>query len=276
MTTVIVGSALAAALILLLIIITVTCYRWRIKERYRYSENGPSCVESRTRITNSCSTDSASTPHMDTISNNGDRISDLESDDHTDHPTASKQVPIVGSQRIPMEERAPLLADHHTDSKQVLIVGSQRIPTEEHVQLVAVPLMQYKDLKYLILMHGVDTKQEDQRLPPSTWVQQAMDQAEFVVCICNREFMDDWRYDGRKMCHEVSLVRSVSERVAGLINHGQHKLVQEKFIAVVHCEEDLQYIPASLKNCNLFVLNCDANVERLVRFLLRIPMVAFQ
>lgn len=274
MTTVIVGSALAAVLILLLIIITITCYRWRIKERYRYSENGPSCVESRVRITNSCSTDSASTPHMDTISTNSDKTSDFESDDHADHPTASKQVPIVGSQRIPMKEYAPLMADHYTDSKQVLIVGSQKIPTEEHAQLVAAPLLRHKDIK--ILMHSVDTKREDQRLPPSTWVQQAMDQAEFVVCICNKDFLDDWDYDGRKMCHEVSLVRSVSEHVAGLTNHGQNRQVQEKFIAVVHREKDKQYIPHSLKSCNSFVLNCDANVERLARFLLGIPTVTFQ
>ena len=247
---IIVGSVLTISLSLLLLfaaVLVVAYCNWRIKKN-RHSGDEPCCVESHARITNSCSTDSASTPHVDTISINSDKISDLKSDDRT---------------------------NHHSFPKQVLIIGSQRIPTEEHAQLVAGPLLGYKH-NINILLYGVDTMEADRRLTPSEWVQQAMDRAEFVVCVCNLEFMEDWHYDGKKMCHEVSLVRTVSQHVAGLMNHGQNSEVKRKFIAVVHCEDNLQYIPSNLRHCNSFILDCDANVERLARFLLEIPAVTFQ
>ena len=244
----VISLVLSAVILAFIAVLVIMLYcKWSARKNRPSGTGSEQCCVESPRISNSCSTETASTANMDGTSS------------HTDSDRASDVVP-----------------NHPTDSpKQVLIVGSQSISTEKHAQLVAAPLMRYKDIK--ILMHGVDTKLEDQRLPPSTWVQQKMDQAEFVVCICNKEFMDDWCYDGQKMCHEASLVRSVSEHVAGLVNHGQNKQVQEKFIAVVHSEEDKQqYIPASLKNCNLFVLNCDANVERLARFLLGIPTVTLQ
>jgi hypothetical protein len=256
----------------------IVCCKCRVKERYSYSvENAPCAARTR-----ECSIDSASTPPVDSSSDNSVKISDLVRDDLTDHTTASiHQVPIVGSQMIPMEERAQPIAEHHPDSKRVLIVGSQRVPIEDQVQLVAVPLWA---CGIKILMHGVESSDMDmserryQRptTTPSTWVQRAMDRAEFVVCICNEEFRDDWCYEGPEMCHDVSFVRSVSQYVAGHVNHGQSSVVESKFVVVVQSEEDLRYIPASLKNCNVFVLNCEANVDRLARFLLRVPMVTFR
>lgn len=230
---------------------------------------------SRARITNSCSTDSASTPHMGSISSNSSKISDYELENN--YPPTSP-TSIDSFQVIPMEEHALLPSDDDTSTvskEMVLIVGSQRISTEELAQSVAVPLMQYKGIK--ILMHGVDTgvrlKGLHGRLPPSMWVQRAMDRAEFVVCICNKEFWDDWHYNGREMCHEVSLVRTLSQHVDGQTNHGQSNAVRNRFVVAILSKEDKEYIPDSLRVCNLFVLNCDAEVQRLGRFLLGTPAV---
>ena len=274
-TIVIAGSASGAVLVLLIITVATIVYcQCRIKERYSYSAESPVCspVESsHTRIANSCSSDLASTPPVDSSSDNSVRISDLVPATSSMH-----QVP-MGSQMIPMEERPQPRAEHHTDSKQVLIVGSQRTSIEDQVQLVAVPLKEY-GIK--ILMYGVESDMDTlqyHRGPttPSTWVQREMDRAKFVVCICNEEFRDDWCYDGQEMCHEVSLVRSVSQHVAGQMNHGLSSAVESKFIIVVRSEKDSQYIPGGLKNCNVFVLNCEASVQRLVSLLLGVPMVTF-
>ena len=228
--------SLVSALTLLLLVFTliVIFCKWRARKS-RHSENESCRVES-PRMSNSCSMETASTPHVD----NASRTYDFETDCHT----------------------AP---------KQVLIVGSLRISTQEHVELAAAPLKTYKGIE--LLMHNVDTYE---RLTPSKWVQQAMDRAEFVLCICNREFKEDWDYCGQKMCHETSLIRSVSEHVAGLANHGQSSEVQCKFVVVLRCEEDKHYIPENLKNCNLFVLDCDANIQSLARYLLGIPAFTFQ
>ena len=271
-TTIVIASSASGAVVVFLMITMaiIVYYQCRIKERYSYSaENQLACSpaeSSHTRIANSCSSDLVSTPPVDSSSDNSVKISDL--------------VPATSSmhQIISMEGRAQSIAEWHTDSDQVLIVGSQRTSIEDQVELVAVPLKEY-GIK--ILMYGVESdmdtpeQRKSHRRPttPSTWVQREMDRAKFVVCICNKEFREDWCYDGQEMCHEVSLVRSVSQHVSGQMNYAQSSAVESKFVVVVRSEKDSQYIPGGLKNCNAFVLNCEANVQRLASLLLGVPMV---
>ena len=241
--------AVTAVLFLFItVLVVIICCHWTARKN-RQSRSERCYVES-PGISNSCSTETASSAHVDTISG-------------TSSHSGSDQTSYV----IPNT----LTGHQHKASNQVLIVGSQRNPTEEHVQLVAEPLWGYKGIE--ILMHNVNTVEADRRLTPSEWVQQTMEQAEFVVCICNKEFMEDWSFDGQRMCHERSLVKSVSHHISGLVNHGQNNKVMQKFITVVQCEQDLRYIPTNLRNCNSFILNCDADVGRLVRHLQEIPAV---
>ena len=161
----------------------------------------------------------------------------------------------------------------------VLVVGSLQIPVERHAQTVVLPLLECLPNSpgaVNILMHGIDQDEAALRLTPSQWVQQAMRRARFVLCICNKEFMDDWNYDRWAISREASLVKCVSQRVAGLLNHGHSDHVSRKFVAVVLCEDDLRYIPENLKECNYFLLNCEASIQELGRFLLGTSAVIFQ
>lgn len=164
----------------------------------------------------------------------------------------------------------------------VVVASSLRSSTKALAETVAAPLASFEGLK--INMYDVSSSDgnSEWRGSPSQWAEQALDEAHFVVCICNKEFMEDWNcnscHDGTitSRGYEASLVGSIREHVSRRSNYNQHEEVKRKFIVAVLHESDLQYVPEKLRNCASFVLNCDASHLNLVRHLQGIPAVVLQ
>lgn len=268
--TVIIGGAVLALVILsLFCAFIVYCFkkRWIKKPKTFSTVRRPtSCpLPPIIGISNSISIESQtnSTPHLETISRislqfDCEKLSqtDVEAEPsfHDDHPTT----------------------DFISIPSHALVVGSLKISTVRHMELIA-PLFQHvSDQQVIINMYNVSHESAKYkpypRQSPSQWVDKALGTSDFVLCICSREFAEDWKAES----YEASLVRRVKHHVLGLLNHGEIEKVSHKFVAVVFHREDLQYIPQSLKDCNYFVLDCETNFENLARFLMAIPAVQLQ
>ena len=220
------------------------------------------------RISNSVSMETNSTPHLDTRSLTPSQFDSekLSSDTEVQYTT-----------------EYPLTSVSSSALRHILVIGSLRIKTEEHIHSIAYPLLSYLDQERAkIHMYNVDVVDQDrpveqrQRLGPSQWAGQALEWADTVLCICNREFAEDWNYNGTEMCYEASLVRRVEHFVSGRLNHGQNGKVTQKFIVLVSRREDLQYIPGELEKCSYFVLDSVAEFKRLALFLMGMAEVELQ
>ena len=261
------GTVLTLLVCVVAAAIIVFCYKRQSQSSEKRSINSAT-NPSRTqrmcqswRIVNSSSTESASTPHIETMSRSSSQfeITTIDMDVECGASNCKTDLCDVVS----------------SSSKEVLLVGSMRNNLENHVLTTFVPLKSYLGDEVKLLMYNVksdDDSGEFQRTP-CTWVERALRRARHVVCICNREFYEDWNFNGRTMCHEASLVNCVSHHVSGLVNHGQAALVGSKFIVAVADEEDSRYIPDNLRNSISYVLTREEQVKGLAAFLLGSPAV---
>lgn len=169
------------------------------------------------------------------------------------------------------------------EETRVAIVGSLRISTKTLVEYVAAPLVAADERLHVSMYDVCVSDRADEthaRLTPSQWVERTLERTDFVVCVCNKEFMEDWNYEhvqnGNAMCREASFVKRIRCSVSGQMNYSQLDEVRRKFVIVVLQERDSQFIPECLKDCNSFKLNCAENYEKLIRHLLGIPAVRLE
>ena len=226
------------------------------------------CATSPLEMANSASFDSASSPHLNSLSSASSR------------PDSDK---MSSDSEVKNMVETPCIAPM-SEEIRIAIASSLRNSIQTLAEAVAAPLAGFERLS--IEMYNVrstrsygDYDDDEWRRTPSEWVDVVLRRTRFVVCVCNKEFMEDWdynRHSGDVMCNEASLVGRISQHVSGCMNYGQHDKVQRKFIVAVLHESDLQYVPEKLKDCSYFVLNCDAKYRELVRHLQGIPAVCLE
>ena len=84
------------------------------------------------------------------------------------------------------------------------------------------------------------------RETPAAWVMRNIEQSDVVLCVCTKEFKEEW--DGIKK--DESPVHALRQHVVGYINTG--RLLSDKFIVVTHNDKQKDFIPRafdSVRKC---------------------------
>ena len=121
----------------------------------------------------------------------------------------------------------------HPGINLVLVIESHRSPEKEIIvnqSFLGSELNQYKDLH--VLHYNIASK-----LTPAQWLMDNMGDASVVICVCNKEFQEEW--EGKNK--DCSLVNPLRNYVIGSSNRGDS--LADKYIAVTHTQDDKRYIP---------------------------------
>ncbi len=130
----------------------------------------------------------------------------------------------------------------HPGINLVLVIESHRSPEKEiliNQSFLGSELNEYKDLH--VLHYNTASK-----LTPAQWLMDNMGDASIVICVCNKEFQEEW--EGKNK--DCSLVNPLRNYVIGSSNQGD--TLADKYITVTHTQDDKQYIPREfyvVKHC---------------------------
>ena len=139
----------------------------------------------------------------------------------------------------------------------VVVVESLRISDEKKSETLVM-------LDDELEMTGITVKKYD----PSTcgtaanFMNQHIPKADKVVCVCTKEFSEEWN----KKHTENSPVHGLRLFVEGCVNQGKEP--SDKYIVVTFDKDDNKYIPGFLCNCNKVYIR---EIEVLRRYITQTP-----
>ena len=143
----------------------------------------------------------------------------------------------------PIYHREPPLS---SNVKLVLVVESLRMSDEDTLQNY---LHLGTDLNEFSDIHVLHYNRYSREIP-SGWLMRNMTRADAVLCVCTKEFYEEWTSTGRHS--EGSLVHSLHDYVIGCQNQGLP--LSHKYITIIYDEQHAKYIPMvfnSVKHCLL-------------------------
>ena len=150
---------------------------------------------------------------------------------------------------------------HSRLPKAVIVYSPNSKQEDKHLilQLLVSDLQKY----------GVETKSHDItciRESLSQWLEREIGQADAVLCVCNKEFKQDWENFTSRSQH-LPLISSLKHLVHATVNQGKSL---SKYATVLLCQRDKNYIPSLyLQGDPRQFLVTD--VEDIARFVQNIP-----
>ena len=150
------------------------------------------------------------------------------------------------------------------DTPTVLLVYSSATP--ENQQHAILQLMSRLQDPYGIMVHCSQMKQDRRRLVE--WVPHMARECSSVVCICNKQFYNEWE---GAACNG-SPVHFLKEVINGIVSAGQSEAKLSK-CAVVYTQQ--RYVPPYLLSCEKHSLQSKIE-EKIARFIKQIPEYQLQ
>ena len=162
-----------------------------------------------------------------------------------------------------VESSEPLLHDLCSTKYTALIVYSPNTPEKQQdwIRRDFIPKLQSEGIK--TLSHDFTCIKES----PSLWLEREISKATAVLCVCNREFKEDW--EGCKPTSPTSLplVQSLKHLILATVHQGGDL---SKYAVVLLESHDQQYIPTKYlqSDSRQFGLT---EVETIARFVCSVP-----
>ena len=119
--------------------------------------------------------------------------------------------------------------------------------------------------------HGIKTLSHDftcikESVP--LWLESEIKKATAVLCICNKEFKEDWESSDPNPMSSLQLVEPLKHCVSATVQTRG----LSKFVVVLLEPSDKQYIPSMyLNNCRQFLM---ADTDALAKFVCNVPSYA--
>ena len=167
----------------------------------------------------------------------------------------------------PSEKSAPTVNSPHKDSKSklptALVIYSSNTPEREQALIRTNLISELESCRIKISSHDLTCIQGG----PSAWLECETKKATVVLCVCNKEFKDDW--EGRSEA-SLPLVQSLRHLIHGTVQSGK---TLSKYAVVLLEPSHKEYIPTMYlqSDSRQFVLN---DAEDIARYVLDIPSYA--
>ena len=123
-------------------------------------------------------------------------------------------------------------------------------------------------------MHGINAKSHDLTVikeSPSLWLEREIIDATAVLCVCNKEFKEDWESVNGNAANSgyvrLGLVQSLRHLVYATINQGGSL---SKYAMIFLEESDKEYVPTKYLQGDPQHFTLD-NVEDIAKFVSNIP-----
>ena len=156
-----------------------------------------------------------------------------------------------------VESNQPLL------KRSVLVVYSPNTP-ETKQDLIRTQLISE------LHSYGIDTRSHDLtciKESPSLWLEREITSANAVLCICNKEFKEDWEAKSLSAANSLPLVQSLRHLVHATVNQGGDL---SKYAMVFLEEADRDYVPTSYLQGDPRQFMVDKS-DSIARFVLDVP-----
>ena len=147
--------------------------------------------------------------------------------------------------------------------RSVLIVYSPNTP-EKKQDLIRTQLISG------LHSYGIDTRSHDLtciKESPSLWLEREIANATAVLCVCNKEFKEDWESVNGNTASSLPLVQSLRHLIAATVHKGGRL---SKYAMVFLEEKDKEHVPTSylLGDPRQFMAS---KLEHIARFVLDVP-----